>query len=59
MWRHDLWIGGADYMGEEFVAVFIATLDDVEPSELAAAPVRYSDGLRNNWQNPPAETRYL
>lgn len=52
-------LGSADYMGGDFVGVFVNTLDDVEPDELVAAPVRYSDGRNNNWQNPPTETRHL
>ena len=51
--------GDADYMGGPFVSVSVHVLDNVEPELLVAAPVKYSDGLHNNWQNPPAETRYL
>ena len=51
--------GNADYMGGPFVGVFIGTIDDATPDELAAAPVRYSDGLHNNWMSPPAVTSYL
>ncbi len=57
MWTHAL--GSADYMGGDFVGIFLSSLDDVEPQELIDAPVRYSDGLHNNWQNAPAETRHL
>jgi hypothetical protein len=52
-------LGSADYMGGDFVGIFLATLDDVEPQELIAAPVRYSDGRHNNWQEAPSETRHL
>jgi len=52
-------LGSADYMGGDFVGVFVCTLDDVEPPELVAAPVRYSDGRNNNWRNPPSFTDHL
>ena len=52
-------LGNADYMGGDFVGIFLSSLDNAEPQELIAAPVRYSDGRNNNWQNPPAETRHL
>ncbi|MBV9949433.1 MAG: GFA family protein [Myxococcales bacterium] len=51
--------GNAEWMGGAFVSVFVNTLDDVDPAELAAAPVRYADGLHNNWTNPPADVRIL
>jgi hypothetical protein len=51
--------GDSDYMGGEFVGIFVATLDDVDPNELANAPIRYSDGRHDNWRSPPADIRNL
>lgn len=51
--------GDADYMGGPFVCVFVATLDDASPEELLSGPIRFSDGLHNNWTQSPAETRHL
>lgn len=51
-------LGSADFMGGDFVGIFIATLDNAEP-DLVAAPVSYADGRNNNWRNPPPETRHL
>src|SRR5262249_19703430 len=42
-----------------FYAVNLAALDDVDPAELAAAPVMYVDGRHDKFESPPAETRHL
>lgn len=42
-----------------FVAVTVASLDDVEVGELVSAPVRYIDGANDNWTTAPVETRHL
>ncbi len=42
-----------------FHAVAVVCLDDVPVEELMAAPVRYLDGLNDNWLTPPTETRHL
>jgi len=56
---HSFGRGHLDVLGGDFVAVNLACLDDVEPSELIDAPVRYADGRDNNWMETPAEVRHL
>jgi len=51
--------GDVPEIGGAYVAVNLACLDDADPAELAAAPVRYMDGRNNNWWNEPAVTRHL
>jgi hypothetical protein len=46
-------------IGGEHVAVQVAALDDVDPKELIAAPIRYGDGRNNDWGKAPEETRHL
>ncbi|WP_280154371.1 GFA family protein [Piscinibacter sp. XHJ-5] len=51
--------GYIEQIGGDFVSVQIAALDNADPAELIAAPVRYADGRNNSWWNEPAETRHL
>ncbi len=46
-------------IGGDFVSVNLACLDDLDPTELAEAPVRYFNGRDNDWFNVPKETRHL
>jgi hypothetical protein len=50
--------GYLEEVGGDFCSVNVAVLD-LEPAVLAAIPVRYCDGLNNNWMSPPAHTEYL
>lgn len=46
-------------LGGDFVSVRLNVLDDLDPTEWAEAPVRYSNGRDNDWYHPPAEVRHL
>lgn len=51
--------GYVEEIGGDYVAVQLATLDNVDLQEIIGAPVRFADGRNNNWGEPPAETRHL
>ena len=51
--------GEMEAMGGAFYAVQVPLLDDVDPDELAAAPMRYVDGRHDRFDRTPADTRFL
>jgi hypothetical protein len=51
--------GHVEQLGGDYVSINLAALDGVEPAALAAAPVRYYDGLHDQWETPPAVTAHL
>jgi hypothetical protein len=51
--------GYVEQIGGAFVSINIACLDDMSDEELAALPVRYSDGRADAWQNEPRVTSHL
>lgn len=42
-----------------YVSVNVACLDDLEPADLIAAPVKYLNGRADDWWSPPSETGHL
>jgi hypothetical protein len=51
--------GNIPEIGGAYVSIALGSLDDLPPEELAAAPIRYFNGLDNDWMNTPKETRHL
>jgi len=52
-------VDSPNMLGRAYVNVSVACLEDVAVDEIVAAPIRYSDGLNDNWGSAPAETRLL
>jgi hypothetical protein len=50
---------GASKRWGPYVAVSVNALDDASADELAAAPIDYLDGRKDNWATPPPDTRNL
>jgi hypothetical protein len=50
--------GHLEEVGGDYCSVNIAALN-LEPATLDRIPVRYFDGLHNNWMSPPEHTGYL
>ena len=46
-------------MGSTFYAVQVQLLDDVDPDELAAAPIQYMDGRHDRFDGRPDDIRFL
>jgi hypothetical protein len=45
--------------GQQMVAVLVSCLENVADADLAAVPVVYVNGRDDDFQSPPAETRFL
>jgi hypothetical protein len=51
--------GEMEAMGGIFYAVPVPLLNDIDPEELAAAPIRYVDGRHDRFDREPADIRFL
>jgi hypothetical protein len=46
-------------LGGAFHAIQVTLLNDVDPDELALAPIRYVDGRNDHLDRRPADTRLV
>lgn len=51
--------GYVEQIGGDYVSIHLASLDNVDPTELIDAPIKYFDGRNDSWWTSPAETRHL
>ncbi|MGH7866016.1 MAG: GFA family protein, partial [Candidatus Binataceae bacterium] len=51
--------GEHESMGGKWYFVSVASLDDADRDELAAAPIRYVDGRHDRFNQPPEDTRLM
>lgn len=55
---HVFGCGHLEEVGGDYCSVNVAILD-FEPAVLATIPIRYFDGLHNDWESTPRHTEYL
>jgi hypothetical protein len=48
-----------DFGRGKFHAINVMALDDLDTDELAAAPIKYEDGLHDRWDRVPEDIRLL
>jgi hypothetical protein len=51
--------GDVPEIGGKFVSIQVSCLDDLDPADLVAAPIRICNGRDDDWMSQPAETRHL
>ncbi len=52
-------VDAADWNDGAYVSIAVSSLDDLDPADLVAAPIRLLDGRNDDWFHVPAETRHL
>lgn len=51
--------GYLEVLGGDYISINLACLDDIDHKELTKSPIRYADGLNNNWMEQPAFIEHL
>lgn len=52
-------VDAAEWNDGAYVSINVATLDDLEPAELMAAPIQLCDGRNDDWWHEPAFSAHL
>jgi hypothetical protein len=53
------WVDVPNMSGGIYYNINVACLDGLDIDELVTAPIRYFDGLNDNWGSRPSEVRHL
>jgi hypothetical protein len=52
-------VEAAEWNDGAYVSLNVAALDDLDPHDLMAAPIKLCDGLNNDWWHTPEYTAHL
>ncbi len=53
------WVEAQPWNDGEYVSVNVASLDDLDPEKVMAAPIQFFDGLHDAWHQKPAYVGHL